>query len=280
MNGPKLDDYFEGLRHLPEGYWVASDSTHEISFPKDGHAHLHEIESESFWFKFRNNYLVEVLNRFNVAKTILDVGGGNGFVSAFLSMKTYQPILVEPGDGAYTAAHRGLMSVIKADVFELKIRKPFAAVGCFDVVEHIEDDLGFLKRLHSISALNAHIVLTVPAFRFLWSAEDKYAGHFRRYTKSDFAKLLQQAGFEPIYSSYLFSFLVLPIFFLRTLPTVLGFQKDNLQRSTQQQHTPRGRAGIIVRLFQGLHSIELALVKRGASIPFGTSLIYVAQKKH
>jgi len=69
------------------------------------------------------------------------------------------------------------------------------AAGAFDVTEHIEDDLGFLRELGGILRPGGRLYVTVPAFPFLWSQEDTDTGHYRRYTLPAIEAVLRKAGF-------------------------------------------------------------------------------------
>ena len=74
-------------------------------------------------------------------------------------------MLIEPGPaGILNAKKRGLKYLINSD-FENANFFPdsIPAAGLFDVLEHIEKDLEFLKNLHFCIAKNGLLYLTVPA---------------------------------------------------------------------------------------------------------------------
>jgi hypothetical protein len=81
-----------------------------------------------------------------------------------------------------------------------------------DVVEHIEDDLGFLKGLKESKAISTEtrIMITVPAFQKLFCSHDHFLGHYRRYTNKTLLKVIRDAGFEKIKMGYFFSSLLIP----------------------------------------------------------------------
>lgn len=136
-----------GLRLDEDGIWYSAD-TEDISYPAEGNEALFAIEDESFWFKHRNNCIVSVVNSFskNKDKTIVDIGGGNGFVSFGLAEAGFDVALVEPGrTGAVYAKSRGVENVICATTDSAEFRQnSLPAVGLFDVIEHIDDDQLFL----------------------------------------------------------------------------------------------------------------------------------------
>lgn len=120
------------------------------------------------------------------------------------------------------------------------------------------------------------LYLTVPAYRFLWSREDKHAGHFRRYTLGGLCRLLSRCGFRVEYSTYLFWALPPAIFLFRTLPSVFGAGPgsglEQAQRDHSTQSTSRGR------LLDALLRPELAWVRAQRRIPMGSSCLVAAMR--
>ncbi len=173
-----------GLQLGNDGIWYSSN-TEDISYPSDGNDACFAIEENSFWFKHRNNCIASVVKSYPPKSngTIFDIGGGNGFVSLGLANSGFNVVLVEPGKfGASNTKKRGLSNVICATTDTAKFNPhSLPAVGLFDVMEHIEDDLNFLKSIKELMKKNARLYVTVPSYSFLWSAEDVFAGHFRRY---------------------------------------------------------------------------------------------------
>ena len=87
-----------------------------------------------------------------------------------------------------------------------------------DVVEHIEDDLGFLKHLNKSSLVNkeTNFLITVPAYNSLFTSHDTYLKHYRRYNSKELVSLVTKAGFEVKDSGYFFFSLL----FIRILQKV------------------------------------------------------------
>lgn len=58
------------------GIWV-SKSEAMVSYPEEGYDSCYKIEDVSFWFRHRNNCIIEVAkNILNTDDFIFDVGGG------------------------------------------------------------------------------------------------------------------------------------------------------------------------------------------------------------
>jgi len=81
-----------------------------------------------------------------------------------------------------------------------------------DVIEHVEDDKGFLEELQKHSFVNERTVffVTVPSFQSLYCSHDAFLGHYRRYSNSQLARVLESAGYELMHIGYFYFVLVFP----------------------------------------------------------------------
>lgn len=266
-----------GVEYDDRGLWVGKNRR-GVSYPAEGNDACFAVENDSFWFGHRNDVITHLVRRFSPTRTFFDIGGGNGCVSHALQSAGIETVLVEPGPvGAINAKTRGVHTVIHAS-FENAGFAPgsLPSAGLFDVLEHIESDAAFLRTIHDCLAPKGYLYLTVPAHRFLWSADDVHAGHFRRYTTTSLNNLLSETGFDVRYSSYFFSFLVLPIFFMRSLPNALGCRTSVSPATIRRDHSTRSRiVSPLVRTFRNLELGRIANLKR---IPMGSSCIAVATK--
>ncbi|MBL4711664.1 MAG: class I SAM-dependent methyltransferase [Gammaproteobacteria bacterium] len=274
-----IQEISTGLQLGNNGIWYSKD-IESISYPSESNDTCFIIEENSFWFKHRNNCITSVAKSYPPENngTIFDIGGGNGFVSLGLAKSGFDVVLVEPGAaGATNAKQRGLSNVICATTNTAKFKpQSLPAVGLFDVIEHIEDDVNFLKSVRAIMKTNARLYVTVPSYRFLWSAEDIAAGHFRRYNLNAISKVLQSAGFQVEFSSYIFRFLPLPVYLLRTLPYKLGLSKtEQVSNTTSRDHAVKGGAG--VSIFNTLLQSEINNLNNQKAMSFGGSCLLVAK---
>lgn len=269
-----LKSVVSSLTETENGLWV-SQQIENVSYPSDRHQTLAELEDRSFWFAHRGRVIGSLVGRFPPPGCIFDVGGGNGFMVRELRSRGHEAILVEPGrHGALAAIDRGLQPVVNATLASARFdRESLPAVGLFDVLEHIEDDHGFLVDLHGLVQQGGRIYLTVPAYQWLWSEDDVKSGHFRRYTATTLRRALERAGFEVEYWSYFFTLLPIPILALRTLPTLLGMRRA--EKSISREHA--GLGSELRRTVEILLNWELRLLERFRA-PFGSSLSVVARK--
>jgi hypothetical protein len=65
----------------------------------------------------------------------------------------------------------------------------------FEVLEHVEDDVGMLTTLRSRIAPGGALLMSVPAHPERFGASDELVGHFRRYTRAHLERTVTTAGF-------------------------------------------------------------------------------------
>ena len=275
-----LSDYTNGLEKRQDGIWYAS-KTDKVSYPRKGNEQCFGIEDQSFWFRHRNDCIREMVRKIPPKGNgaIFDVGGGNGFVAKGLVDAGWDVVLVEPGPrGVRNAKNRGLRHVICGTTHSVGFKNgSLPAIGVFDVVEHIKDDLGFLRHLWDLLEPGGMLYLSVPAYNFLWSHEDVDAGHFRRYSLASLKMKLLEAEFKSVFGTHIFRFLPLPVFLLRTLPYRLGLVREgSAVKEVKRDHSQKqGLFGAMIAV--SLKS-EIVSIRAGKSVGFGGSCLVAARK--
>lgn len=269
-----------GLKLGEDGVWYAAEDQ-KISYPSEGNDQCFEIEDKSFWFKHRNACIVELVKKFppHGKGPIFDVGGGNGFVAKGLMDAGWDVVLVEPGPaGARNSRARGVQNVVCATTQAAGFKEAsMPAIGVFDVVEHIEDDVCFLRHLWDLLEPGGMLYITVPAYNFLWSQADVRAGHYRRHTLGCLRRKLQQAGFELCFGTYFFRVLPATVFLFRSLPFRLGIRSaaaspENAGRTHGTQE------GAMVRIMRRLLAPEVGVIAKRRPMRFGGSCLVAARK--
>jgi SAM-dependent methyltransferase len=266
-----------GLRCADPGLWIAKRQR-DVSYPAEGNDLCFHVEDDSFWFRHRNDVIVQLVRAFSPGSTFFDIGGGNGCVAHALQKKGIDVVLVEPGaSGVAHARQRGIRTVVQAPFEDAEFApESLSAVGLFDVVEHIEDDVAFLRTIHRCLKPGGCAYVSVPAHPSLWSEDDVYAGHFRRYGLASLGATLSEAGFEIAYSTHLFSFLTPPIFLLRSLPSRLGLRMPASRDRLRREHATDNR--LVRSVLRSLCACEMGRVKKLRRIALGSSCIVVAVK--
>ena len=258
------------LRRAASGLWETSEPRPgEISYPEDGNDVCFAMEDSSFWFRHRNRCLRELVD--HTRGPFLDVGAGNGFVSRSIRESGREVVCVEPGPrGARNCRARGLPNVAEATLAACEFQpRVFGAVGAFDVIEHIEDPAPLLSEMRRVMRDDGHLLITVPAHAWLWSADDDDAGHFRRYTRRGLTQDLEAAGFVVEYSSYFFLPLVLPIWLARRV----GRAREDESRA---HHAP---PRVLAAVVDALLAPEIVAIRHRSVIPSGSSILALATKR-
>ena len=264
------------------GYFIPNVGLEKhLSYPSTGNQDCYSMEENSQWFQGRNRLLEETLIDFPFAGDFIDIGAGNGYQLSFFQKGIFNSFgiksgMCEPGlVGCTNAANRGVDNVYCCLFDELPIEEfNIGAIGLFDVIEHIEDDVSFLKGVAKRVPTGTKIYISVPALKSLWSSEDEYAGHFRRYNRNDVKRILDNTNLKFIYSSYFFSYYVPFVWLLRVLPDKLGkkYTNDVLAGKEKDYHHRSKKLNSILNF---LHWIEMKLSKIGIKPLFGTSRLIV-----
>ncbi len=235
------------------------------------YAQMAEIEDHHWWFVARRAILSRVIRSLHLPEQpqILDVGCGSGGNLPMLICHgqvwgmEYSPIAREQ------AQSRGLATIEAA---RLPDQIPFAElqfdlITMLDVLEHLDQDVATLQALQSRLKPNGWLMLTVPAYQFLWSQHDVLNHHKRRYNRKHLIQVVQQANYRIRYSSY-FNFFLFPL--------VLAIRL--LQRLTRQTETDDLSipSPVINRVLKQIFGFEQYLLGT-LSLPFGVSLVLLAQ---
>jgi SAM-dependent methyltransferase len=264
----------------PDEYGIyRSRNSQAISYPTTGNEKCFLLEDSSFWFRHRNLCITAAIGRFPPAGPIIDLGGGNGYVTRALLDAGFDAILLEPGpEGAINGKlSRQIPTVICSTFQDAGFEESsLHAIGCFDVIEHMEDDKAFIEQAYSGLMPGGFLYATVPAHQWLWSQSDDAAHHHRRYQQEMIGRLLKNR-FDILYISYLFGILTLPVFVFRAIPYRLGISRNKNILSENMEHGTDKGAG--VRILNWRLKNELKKIEGGNSIRFGASLLFVARRK-
>lgn len=272
----KIEEISTNLEIREPGIWFSRCQS-DISYPDDASSWCFEVEQYSFWFRHRSLCIGEVIKKFLPEGVIFDVGGGNGFMTMFIRNIGFDSVLVEPSvEGVRNAISRGVSPIICSTLEDAGfLPHTLPAVGLFDVLEHTADDRSFLRVIHRLLMRGGRLYVTVPSYRLLWSDEDNYAGHYRRYTMQSLRETLASTGFRIEYITSIFALLPLPIFLMRVLPYRLGLRRGvSIDREYREHRPLRGFTGAAINY---IFEIELRAILNTKTIPFGSSILAVAR---
>ena len=244
-------------------------------FKRESFQELENVEESSFWFRSRNELIIWALRRYAPdAASMLEIGCGTGYVLAGIRralphVRLTGSELLE--DGLAVAARRLPDVDLRClDAREMPYTDEYDVVGAFDVLEHIDDDVGVLRACARALHAGGVLLLTVPQHEWLWSPIDDYSEHVRRYRRGELLKKLRTAGLVPVRCTSFVSFL---------LPIMCASRLRERARRGQAEPTAEYRLPPAVdRGFERVATAERRLIERGANFPVGGSLLCVAKK--
>ena len=238
---------------------------------RDYEQQTHEVEDRHWWYRGRRTVLDGVIDGLGLpaGARILDAGCGSG--RNMLDLARHGAVtgieLSEPS--VALARARGVGEVIAGSVLELPFADgSFELAVSLDVIEHLEDDLGALRELRRTVAPGGALLLTVPAYQWLWSGHDVINHHHRRYTRRSLRDVAERAGWRQVRTTY-FNSLLLPVAIL--LRALDRFNTKTTESSLDLWVPPEPLNWLLERPL----AMEAALIGRGGRIPAGLSLLAV-----
>jgi len=159
----------------------------------------------NYWNFARNKIILNTIKKYPVGN-IVDVGAGRGIVTGYLhnhgiSIRGFELGTTTPisNSNAPVIYNTDVLSIPKSDA-----KANYNAVSFFDVIEHIENPVSFMKSILSHFENAEYLIIAVPSRKELWSNFDDYYGHFRRYNLHDLRNEVTQVGFEVLTCRYFF----------------------------------------------------------------------------
>jgi 2-polyprenyl-3-methyl-5-hydroxy-6-metoxy-1,4-benzoquinol methylase len=147
-----------------------------------------------------------VLHHVPPGAEIVDVGCGTGATAVQLRSMGYKVKAADMSDSALAACREAKLDTIDLREGSIPQNSADCVLAC-DVLEHVDDDVALLIQLRHALRTDGVLIVTVPAYEFLWSGEDYVSEHCRRYRRSTLLEKLKPAGLEPVWCSYFNTFL-------------------------------------------------------------------------
>lgn len=199
-----------------------------------------KLDKNWWWFEGRRNLVLKLTENIPYNK-VLEIGCGSGELSNHL--KNYIGIDISSQSSRF----------ITGDAQKLPIKDNSCdLILLLDLLEHTNDKL-VMNEVYRILKPNGHVIITVPAFMFLWSQHDIDNHHVKRYRRGE----LPLNKFKIIKETY-WNFLLFPMMALAK------------KKKSQLTILPK----IINYILQKVLTIENYLVSKNIKLPIGVSLVY------
>jgi SAM-dependent methyltransferase len=244
-------------------------------FPEQSFDHLPEQEERSFWFRGRSRLIAWALaDYFPAAQSFFELGCGTGVVLRALHERLPGLALAggEPFAAGLDVARARLPDVplYQLDGRRLPFEEEFDAAGAFDVLEHVDDDESVLRQLHQAVKPGGGLLVSVPQHPWLWSPVDDYSRHRRRYTARDLVRRVEASGFRVLRRTSFVSLL---------LPVVALSRRRARARGGCDPVGEFKLPRTVDCAFGATMTLERQLIRRGLSLPAGTSLLVLAERR-
>ena len=159
---------------------------------------MRSLESENWWYLARIDLIQHLLSKYAPHfDSILDIGCGTGSILEKYPSKKCVGVEQNPIAIQY-AKEKGLTIQPSLE----KVHGTFDVVLMMDVLEHVKEDHAFLKKALEHVNENGILVITVPAFQWMWSTHDDLVHHVRRYNKKMVKEMIAASGGKCVHASY------------------------------------------------------------------------------
>lgn len=212
-------------------------------------------------------------------RKILDIGSGAGNMAHHLAHYGEVIGLDANPRPLPVAAQRGLAAIQGSGDSLPFANHEFDLVALLDTIEHIPDEFGVLEECRRVLKPGGKLMITVPAFMWLWSYNDEINAHQRRYTAPELRHKLEMAGFTTKLLSYNNFFLFPVVAGLRLLrPHKPNLESPHLtddEKVYQVEMEPIAEP--VNSILHAVGWLEAELIERVA-LPFGVSVLCIAEK--
>lgn len=234
------------------------------------------VQATHWWFAARRRILARLIEHLALPPEaqVLEIGCGTGANLAMLARFGRLSAMEYDAQARSVAAAAAVCPVQAGGLPEPVPFEDgrFDLVCLLDVLEHIADDGAALARVARLLKPGGRLLLTAPAYRWLWSAHDSAHHHHRRYTAAGLRRLATSAGLQVQRLGY-FNSLLLPLVALARLAQgLLG--RLGLRREGRAESDAALPAPAINRLLEAVFASERLLLPRHL-FPAGVSVIGV-----
>lgn len=234
--------------------------------------HFYNIEKTHWWYAARQGILLDYLEsriKLRQEMRVLDVGCGTGAILELLAQRCDAYGLDFSPKAVDFCRQRGLKNLHAGSLSSYQPGVLFDLITMLDVVEHVDDDLGFLNNARRLLRPEGTALITVPAYPSLWSAHDVELHHKRRYRKAELRDRVTAAGFDIHHLTYFNSFLLPVAVAKRAVARILN------SKAASDLEIPAEPLNAVLR---GIFSVERHIL-RHTGFPFGLSLLCLARKR-
>lgn len=242
----------------------------------EAYVEMSETESNHWWFAGRRTILESIIKNLNIPENaqILEVGCGTG--GNLMMLKKYGDVSAIEMD----AKARSIAQAKASSNIDIRYgccpsevpfvnEKQFDLICMFDVLEHIDKDVDTLSVLRSMLKPGGRLLITVPAYQWLFGYHDEFLHHKRRYSYSAIKNKVDKAGYSLERFSFFNTFLFPVVAVVRIKEKLLRL---NSYTGTK---TPPKAINILLKLIFTTEKYILKFI----NMPFGVSIFCLIKPK-
>ena len=232
------------------------------------------VEDKHWWFVGRRQIIDSFIRKLNLPKNaeILEAGCGTGGNLIMLSAHGRVDAMEIDKIACELANQRQVTKVQNGSLPDnIPFKGKYDLIVILDVLEHLDEDLAALQTLYAKLKPGGWLLVTVPAYQFLWSQHDQINHHKRRYILNNLQQLVRKADYDIHYKSYFNTLLFPLIVFLR-------FWSKLFQNSDSQTQGDLVMPSKFVNCFLTLFFASERHLLHCMPLPFGVSILLLAQK--
>jgi SAM-dependent methyltransferase len=244
---------------------------------EDFYAEYFRVEDRHWWFVGRRQIILAVLAAHLTpppdgrTRQILDLGCGTGTMLGHLRRfgDAEGVDADERAVGFCRARGEDRVQLLETPAFPFP-DDSFDLLTALDVLEQIEDDRGTLREVTRVLRPGGTFLATIPAYPWMWGAQDEISHHFRRYSADELNRKIPKAGLDLQRLTHFNTILFAPIAAVRLarrLRPPAGEPRSDFEMT---------REGMANHFLAEVFSSEARWLRR-RNLPFGVSILALAR---
>ena len=239
----------------------------------DEYRKMAEVEDRMWYYRALHAHVVRSLKQHSSrsAASVLDAGCGTG--GLLRALAAHDPAGKRTGLdfsalACELARFRSDAEVVEGSVAELPFPAAnFEAIVSCDVLCQVPDPARVLVEFYRCLRPGGVIILTMPAYQWMFSYHDRAVANLRRYSRREVSVLCREAGFTVVQATY-----------WNMLPFPLAVLRRKVLPPTEPASDVRPFPAPVETVFNGLMALERGWLSAGGRLPFGSSVLTVARK--
>ncbi len=232
------------------------------------------LEKNNWLFRVRRNLIYSIFEEYNIKSgmRILDYGCGSGFIVGQLQARGYDVCGTDISKEAIEyGTSEGIKNLYSTNGIEVDFPdESFDLILAMDVVEHIDQDDLVVRELERLLRPNGRLIITVPAYQWMWGVQDEVSHHFRRYSMKSITRLVSNfSSFSILRKTYFNTFLFPAVALVRL--TSKWFNIKNRESDFDISDN------FLNPIFYLIFNTEIKILK-WISYPFGVSILMILEK--